>query len=196
MIRLMARLDDPGSGEVRLDGFDLRDLKLRSVRDNITVLLQEAPVLDASVRDNVTFGRPDADDATIWESLRQAGIADEVANLPGGLDARLGQRGRFLSGGQRQRIALARALVGGARVLILDEPTTGLDAAAAERFLATLRTISAQRTVIVATHDLSTLTAADVIIRLEPSRPDPPSPVRDRWEDARAAPAEAVRATP
>jgi ABC-type multidrug transport system fused ATPase/permease subunit len=195
MIRLLARLDDPASGEVRLDGFDLRDVKLRSVRDTITVLLQEAPVLDASVRDNVTFGRPDADDASVWEALRQAGIADEVASLRGGLGARLGQRGRFLSGGQRQRIALARALVGGARVLILDEPTTGLDAAAADRFLATLRTLSAERTVIVATHDLTTLTAADVIIRLEPA-PGPPSPIRDRWEDARAAPAEAVRATP
>jgi ABC-type bacteriocin/lantibiotic exporter with double-glycine peptidase domain len=161
------------------------------VRDTVTVLLQEAPVLDASVRDNITFGRPDADDATIWEALRQAGIADEVATLPGGLDARLGQRGRLLSGGQRQRIALARALVGGARVLILDEPTTGLDAAAADRFLATLRTISADRTVIVATHDLSTLTAADVVIRLEPSsgRPAPP---QDRWEHARAAAQEGV----
>jgi ABC-type multidrug transport system fused ATPase/permease subunit len=169
MIRLLARLDDPASGQVRLDGMDLKDLKLRTVRDSVTVLLQEAPVLDATVRENITFGKPDATDDEVWEALHLAGIADEVKTLQGGLDARLRQRGRLLSGGQRQRIALARALVGGARVLILDEPTTGLDSVAAERFLATLRKLSTDRTVIVATHDLTTLTASDVIVRLEPT---------------------------
>jgi ABC-type multidrug transport system fused ATPase/permease subunit len=169
MIRLLARLDDPASGQVRLDGMDVRDLKLRTVRDSVTVLLQEAPVLDATVRENIRFGKPDASDDEVWEALRLAGIDDEVKVLQGGLDARLRQRGRLLSGGQRQRIALARALVGGARVLILDEPTTGLDAVAADRFLATLRKLSTDRTVIVATHDMTTLTKADVIVRLEPT---------------------------
>jgi ATP-binding cassette subfamily B protein len=167
LIRLLARLDDPQHGTVRLDGTDLREVSIRSLRDAVTVLPQEAPVFDASVRDNITFARPDADDQAVWAALRLAGVDDVVATLPGGLDARLGQRGRWLSGGQRQRIALARALVTGARVLILDEPTTGLDNAAAHRFLATLRSLAIERTVIVATHDANLVAAADVIIRLE-----------------------------
>lgn len=177
MIRLLARLDDPDSGQVRLDGHDVRDLTLRSLRDNVTVLLQEAPVLDASVRDNLTFARPDADDDAVWEALRLAGIQHEIADLPDGLSARLNQRGRALSGGQRQRIALARALMTGARVLILDEPTTGLDAPAAARFLDTLRELSLDRTIIIATHDLSLLAAADSVIRLEPMGGDSSEPV-------------------
>jgi len=170
---------DPDTGAVLLDGRDLRDLKLRSLRDTVTVLLQEAPVLDASVRDNIVFASPGADDDAVWEALRLAGIHQEIAHLPDGLSTRLAQRGRALSGGQRQRIALARALMTGARVLILDEPTTGLDARAAARFLDTLRELSADRTVIIATHDVSVLAAADSVIRLEPlSGNAPPDPWR------------------
>lgn len=167
LIRLLARLADPDAGAVYLDGRDLRDYSLRTVRDAVSVLLQEAPVLDASVRDNITFARPDADDAAVWEALRLAGMDTVVADLPGGLDARLGQRGRSLSGGQRQRIALARALVTHARVLILDEPTTGLDAVTADRFLLTLRELTAERTVIVASHDPSVLICADHMVFLD-----------------------------
>jgi len=181
LIRLLARLDDPDRGHVHLDGHDLRDLTLRSLRDSVTVLLQEAPVLDASVRDNITFARPGAGDAAVWEALRLAGIDSEIAELPDGLEARLGQRGRSLSGGQRQRIALARALVGGARVLILDEPNTGLDAAAAERFLATLRSLSRHRTIIIATHDTSLLAAADEVLRLPPGPGYDPTTGAERW---------------
>jgi ATP-binding cassette, subfamily B, bacterial len=182
MIRLLARLDDPDTGAVLLDGRDVRDLKLRSLRDTVTVLLQEAPVLDASVRDNITFASPGADDDAVWEALRLAGIHQEISQLPDGLSTRLNQRGRALSGGQRQRIALARALMTGARVLILDEPTTGLDARAAARFLDTLRGLSADRTVIIATHDVSVLAAADSVIRLEPLSEGPPA---DPWLLAR-----------
>jgi ABC-type multidrug transport system fused ATPase/permease subunit len=197
MIRLLARLDDPDSGQVRLDGHDVRDLTLRSLRDNVTVLLQEAPVLDASVRDNLTFARPEADDDAVWDALRLAGIQHEIADLPDGLSARLNQRGRALSGGQRQRIALARALMTGARVLILDEPTTGLDAPAAARFLDTLRELSLDRTIIIATHDLSLLAAADSVIRLEPLGGDPSEPVgrpRQARTDVEPEPAPAMSA--
>jgi ABC-type multidrug transport system fused ATPase/permease subunit len=167
MIRMLARLDDPDEGVVRLDGTDLQELALRTLRDSVTVLLQEAPVLDASVRANITFAKPDADDAAVWEALRLAGVDDVVRALPDQLDARLGQRGRSLSGGQRQRIALARALVGGAKVVILDEPTTGLDRAAADRFLGTLRELAATRTIIIATHDTTVLALADDVVELK-----------------------------
>ncbi|HZE65609.1 MAG TPA: ABC transporter ATP-binding protein [Sporichthyaceae bacterium] len=166
MIRMLARLDDPDEGTVRLDGTDLQELQIRTLRDTVTVLLQEAPVLDATVRENITFAKPDADDEAVWAALRAAGVDDVVAALPEGLDARLQQRGRSLSGGQRQRIALARALVTGAKVLILDEPTTGLDRAAADRFLATLRELVPTRTIIIATHDTEVLAAADDVITL------------------------------
>jgi ABC-type bacteriocin/lantibiotic exporter with double-glycine peptidase domain len=195
MIRLLARLDDPQVGQVLLDGHDLRDLKVRSLRDTVTVLLQEAPVLDASVRDNITFARPGAGDAAVWEALRLAGIHQEVADLPEGLSSRLGQRGRSISGGQRQRIALARALITGAKVLILDEPTTGLDSDAAAAFLETLRELSIDRTVIISTHDLSVLAAADDVVRLEPVSGSGAPDSEQRWRRARAdAAPEAARA--
>jgi ABC-type bacteriocin/lantibiotic exporter with double-glycine peptidase domain len=167
MIRMLARLDDPSEGIIRLDGTDLQELAIRTLRDSVTVLLQEAPVLDATVRHNITFAKPDADDDAVWAALRQAGVDDVVQALPDGLDARLGQRGRSLSGGQRQRIALARALVTGAKVLILDEPTTGLDRAAADRFLETLRELAPTRTIIISTHDTAVLARADEVVNLE-----------------------------
>jgi ATP-binding cassette subfamily B protein len=164
LVRLLGRLSDVDAGRVTLDGVDVRDLPVRTLRENVTVLLQEAPVLDASVRDNVRFSRPDASDDEVWAALRDAGLEPVVRALPDGLDSRLGQRGRSLSGGQRQRVALARALLVDARVLLLDEPTTGLDADAATLLLATLRRLAADRAVVVATHDPAVLAAADLVV--------------------------------
>jgi ATP-binding cassette subfamily B protein len=165
-VRLVARLIDPEPGRVLLDGVDLRDLPVRQVRDTVAVLLQEAPILDASVRDNVAFARPDADDAQVWAALRSAGIDGVISALPDGLNSRVGRAGHSLSGGQRQRIALARALLVDARVLVLDEPTTGLDAPMAARLLDTLVGLARERTVLIATHDERVLAAADVVLTL------------------------------
>ncbi|MGQ0464680.1 MAG: ABC transporter ATP-binding protein [Sporichthyaceae bacterium] len=186
LVRMLARLDDPDSGTVLLDGHELKQLQMRSLRDTVTVLLQEAPVMDGSVRENLTFAKPGADDAEVWAALRLAGVDDVIAALPKGLNSRLGQRGRTLSGGQRQRIALARALMTGARVLILDEPTTGLDDVTAQRFLNTLRALSADRTVIVSSHDAVVLAEADVVLQLEAPAAPPVSLIkRDEadWDD-------------
>jgi ABC-type multidrug transport system fused ATPase/permease subunit len=161
LVRMIGRLADPDEGQVLLDGTDLRDLPLRLVRDQVAVLLQEAPVLDATVRENVAFARPGADDAQVWAALSAAGAAGFVSALPEGLDTPVGRAGRSLSGGERQRIALARALVLDARVLVLDEPTTGLDADAAGRLVGTLAELARDRAVLVASHDPIVLAAAD-----------------------------------
>ncbi|MBA3524160.1 MAG: ABC transporter ATP-binding protein [Geodermatophilaceae bacterium] len=163
--KLLARLMDPDIGAIRLDGHDLRDLTLDSVRDAVGIVLQETLVLDASVRDNLLLGRAgrEAGDDQLREVLTRAGAWDFVAAMPGGLDARVGQKGRSLSGGQRQRLALARALLRDPAVLVLDEPTTGLDADVARRVLPVL---VVGRTVLLITHDREVATYADRVVSM------------------------------
>ena len=170
LARLLLRFDDPAEGVVRLDGRDLRDLTLGSVRANVGLLLQETLLPDASVREAVAQGRPGAHDEEVAAALRAAGAARFVAALPDGWDTRLGQRGRTLSGGQRQRLAIARALLRDSPVLVLDEPTTGLDAAARDALLGPLRALVAGRTTIVISHDPDVLAWADRVVTLADGR--------------------------
>lgn len=173
LIRLVARLADPDEGRILLDGVDVRRLPLADLRGQVAVVLQEAPMLDATIRDNVTFARPEASDAEVWAALDAAGATDFVAELPDGLDTPMRRAGAAFSGGQRQRIALARALVLDARVLVLDEPTTGLDARASRTLLTTLRRLANERTVLVASHDPIVLEAADDIVAVSSPEPGP-----------------------
>jgi len=148
--KLLARLIDPADGTVRLDGHDLRDLRLSRIRAAIGVVLQETLVFDASIRENLLLGQPAATEAELTWALGQVDALDFVHAMPGGLDARVGQKGRSLSGGQRQRIALARTLLRDPPVLVLDEPTNGLDSATAARVLPRLLD---GRTAVLITHD-------------------------------------------
>jgi subfamily B ATP-binding cassette protein MsbA len=165
--RLLTKHAEPAAGVVRIDGHDLRDLTARSVRDAITLVPQETGLMDATVAENIGFGRPGAARAEVEEAARRADADGFVRLLPQGYDTRVGQRGRSLSGGQRQRIAVARALLRDAPVLFLDEPTTGLDAATSRRLLAAVARHRAGRTVIVATHDPVVLEYVDRVVALE-----------------------------
>jgi ABC-type multidrug transport system fused ATPase/permease subunit len=170
LAKLLLRFYDPDSGVLRLDGHDLRDVTLASLRENVSVLLQEALVLHGTVRENISIGRPGATDAEIEAAARLAGAWEFIGELPQGLETDVGERGRLVSGGQRQRLAIARALIADAPVLVLDEPATGLDAEAKAALLDPLRTLMRDRTTVVISHDLLTTREADVITVLDGGR--------------------------
>ncbi len=168
--RLLLRSFDPTSGRIMLGGEDLRGLTLQSLRASIAVLLQETLVFDGTVRDNIAYGRVDATDSQIVAAARAADAHEFIVGLPDGYDTRIGERGARLSGGQRQRLAIARAMVRDAPVLLLDEPTTGLDAESGQRMLEPLRRLMAGRTSIVISHNLLTVRDATTILVLDQGR--------------------------
>lgn len=165
LAKLAVRFLDPDAGSVQLDGHDLRDLTLASLRDNVALLLQDAPLIDGTVRDNVTYGRPDATDAQVAAVLAAVGLTGELEP-----DTPVGQRGRSISGGQRRRVAMARVLLQDAPVLILDEPTAGLDPEAARRLLGPLRELMRDRATLLITHDHALAAAADETVVLADGR--------------------------
>jgi ATP-binding cassette, subfamily B, bacterial len=168
--KLLLRFHDPGAGAVRVDGHDVREVTLRSLRESIALLLQETLVFEGTVAENIAYGRAGATAEYIVAAARAADAHDFVSALPDGYDTRIGERGRRLSGGQRQRIAIARAMVRDAPVLILDEPTTGLDAESSERVLEPLRRLMSGRATIVISHNLLTVRDATTILVLDGGR--------------------------
>ncbi|MER5184134.1 ABC transporter ATP-binding protein [Streptomyces sp. NPDC002896] len=168
--KLQLRFYDPNEGAVRLDGADLRDLHLSELRENVAVVLQETLVFHGTVRENIAYGRPDATEADIVAAARAADAHGFIQLLPDGYDTVVGQRGRTLSGGQRQRLAIARAMIRDAPVLLLDEPTTGLDAQSGRRIMEPLRRLMAGRTTIVISHNLLTVRDATWIVVLDRGR--------------------------
>lgn len=168
--KLILRMYDATSGTVRIDGHDIRDLTVDSLRANIAVVLQETLIFHGTIADNIAYGRRDATTAQVLEAARAADVDEFVHRLPDGYDTVVGERGRWLSGGQRQRIAIARALIRDAPILILDEPATGLDEATGERVFAPLRRLMAGRTTIVIAHDPQTIKDADMVLALSQGR--------------------------
>jgi ATP-binding cassette subfamily B protein len=165
LLQLVPRLADATSGTVRLDGKDIRDLPLEQLRAAVGCAFEDATLFSASVRENVTFGAPDAGEDAI-EAALTAAQARFAYDLPWGLDTRIGEQGMALSGGQRQRIALARAILAGPDVLILDDPLSALDVHTEERVTRALHEILAGATALVVAHRPSTVALADTVALL------------------------------
>jgi ATP-binding cassette, subfamily B, bacterial len=165
LLQLVPRLADATSGAVRLDGTDLRDLPLDQLRGAVGCAFEDATLFSASVRENVTFGAPDADEDAV-EAALTAAQARFAYDLPWGLDTRIGEQGMALSGGQRQRIALARAILAGPDVLVLDDPLSALDVHTEERVTRALHEILADATALVVAHRPSTVALADTVALL------------------------------
>jgi ATP-binding cassette subfamily B protein len=170
LAKLLVRFFDPDSGQIRLDGRDLTAITLDSLRRNVTVLLQETLLLDGTVRENIAYGRSDACDADIVRAAVAADAHTFIEALPEGYDTPIGERGRRLSGGQGQRIAIARAMLRDAPVLLLDEPTTGLDVHSSARLIEPLRRLMAGRSTIIISHNLATVRKASSIVVLDQGR--------------------------
>ncbi len=167
LFALVERFYEPSAGRILLDGRDLADWDLASLRAGIGYVEQDAPLLSGTLRDNLVYGRPDATEEEIREAVAQTRLDSLVERMPDGLDTPVGHRGNFLSGGERQRVALARALVRRPRLLLLDEITSQLDAANETAIRDVVTTAAKTMTVIVVAHRLSTVTQADRIVVLD-----------------------------
>ena len=168
--RLLARYYDPAAGTVRVDGRDLRDFALHTVRDQVGIVPEEPFLFSVSIRDNIAFGRPDASYREIVTAAVAAGADGFIRALPGGYDTVVGERGYTLSGGQRQRIAIARALVVNPPVLVLDDATSAVAVAVEQRIHAALRERLRGRTTVIVAHRLSTIALADTVVLLADGR--------------------------
>jgi ATP-binding cassette, subfamily B, bacterial len=167
VVSLLARFYEPTKGEIRIDGKDIRRYKLKSLRRQISFVLQESLLFRAPIWQNIAYGRPEASRREIIEAAKLANADEFIVRLPEGYNTMVGERGVTLSGGQQQRIAIARAIVRNSPILILDEPTSGLDAASEELVLEGLQRLMAGKTSIVIAHHLATIQRADVIFVID-----------------------------
>jgi ATP-binding cassette subfamily B protein len=170
LAKLIARFYDPQRGAVLIDGHDLREVSIRSLRDQLAIVPQEGHLFAGTIADNLAFGRPEASDAELRAAADAVGAADFIEALPEGFDTRINERGSGLSAGQRQLVSFARALVADPRLLILDEATSSVDLRAEQRIDEALRTLLAGRTAVVIAHRLSTIRDADRIVVMEGGR--------------------------
>jgi ABC-type multidrug transport system fused ATPase/permease subunit len=170
LVQLLPRLYDVSEGSVLIDGADVREVELGSLRHAISVVDDDPFLFSATVHENIAYGRPEATRDEVEQAAERAQAAGFIAELPAGYDTRIGERGLTLSGGQRQRIAIARALLADPRVLILDDATSSVDASTEQAIKTALREVMAGRTTFVIAHRLSTIALADDIVVLEDGR--------------------------
>lgn len=170
IVSLMERFYDPVSGSVRLDGKDIRDITVKSLRENISMVLQDVFLFNGSIYDNISYGNPSANREDVIKAAETARVSDFVCKMPDGYDTIIGERGVRLSGGQKQRIAIARAVLKNSPILILDEATSAVDNETEALIQQAIDELSKNRTVIVIAHRLSTVMKADNIIVLENGR--------------------------
>jgi ABC-type multidrug transport system fused ATPase/permease subunit len=164
IVQLIPRLYDPNAGQILIDGHDIRGYTLESLRAQMSMVLQESILFTGSIVENIAYGRPDATGIEIVEAARDANADEFISRFPDGYYTMLGERGSNLSGGQRQRIAIARAFIRDTPILILDEPSTGLDAESTDLVLQALRRLMKGKTTIIISHELNLIRGADKII--------------------------------
>ena len=167
---LIPRFYDPTGGQILIDGVDLREFKINTLRLRLAVVSQDTFIFNTSVRNNIAYATEEVDEAAIWEAARLANALEFIQDLPEGIDTQLGDQGVRLSGGQRQRIAIARALLRDPDILILDEATSALDSISERLIQESLEKLSFGRTVIAIAHRLSTIIRADKVVVLEQGR--------------------------
>jgi ATP-binding cassette subfamily B protein len=167
LVSLIPRLYDVTEGSVRIDGADVRDVDIASLRHQIAVVTDDPFLFSATVHDNIAYGRPDATREEVEQAARAAQADGFIRALPDGYDTLVGERGLTLSGGQRQRIAIARAIAANPRVLILDDATSSVDASTEQEIKLALREVMEGRTTFIVAHRLSTIALADEIVVLE-----------------------------
>jgi subfamily B ATP-binding cassette protein MsbA len=170
VFNLLPRFYDPDAGIITVNGHDLLDVTLQSLRDAIAIVSQDVMLFDDSVLANIRYGRPGADDEAVFAAARAAAADEFIRNLPDGYATLVGERGLRLSGGQRQRIAIARALLKDAPILLLDEATSALDTESERQIQSALARLIAGRTTLVIAHRLSTIRDADAIHVMEGGR--------------------------
>ncbi|BCB02774.1 ABC transporter ATP-binding protein [Bacillus sp. KH172YL63] len=167
LVSLIPRFYDVSEGEIRLDGTDIRHFQVRSLRDNIGMVLQDNILFSESVKMNIKFGNPEATDEEVMDAAKAANAHDFIMKLPQGYDTRVGERGVKLSGGQKQRVAIARVFLKNPPILILDEATSALDLESEHLIQESLEALAKDRTTFIVAHRLSTITHADRIIHME-----------------------------
>ena len=169
IISLIPRFYDPQSGQVRIDGTDIRQYKMKSLREQISFVLQDTLLFRATIWENIAYGKPNASRKEIIQAAEVANAREFIEKMPEGYDTMLGERGVSLSGGQRQRIAIARAVIRDTPILILDEPTSGLDSASEMAVIEALERLMKNRTTVLVAHHLSTIRHADIIFVVKDS---------------------------
>jgi subfamily B ATP-binding cassette protein MsbA len=170
IMNLIPRFFDPSSGRIMIDGQDIREISLDSLRRHLAIVTQEIILFDDTIRANIAYSKPDASDEEIEEAAKAAAAHDFIMATEEGYDTIIGGDGMRLSGGQRQRIAIARAILRGAKILLLDEATSSLDNESERRVQEALNHLCEGRTTLLIAHRLSTIQNADMIIFLKNSR--------------------------
>ena len=167
MVSLIPRFYDVTEGRILLDGMDIRDVKVRSLRDNIGMVMQDSILFSDSVRANILLGKPEATDKEVYEAAKAANAHDFILSLPSGYETKVGERGVKLSGGQKQRVSIARVFLKNPPILVLDEATSALDLESEHLIQEALEKLSEDRTTFIIAHRLSTITHADKIVLIE-----------------------------
>mgnify|MGYP002553037860 FL=1 len=164
---MIPRFYDVTEGRILLDGIDIRDVKVRSLRDNIGMVMQDSILFSDSVRANILLGKPEATDKEVYEAAKAANAHDFILGLPSGYETKVGERGVKLSGGQKQRVSIARVFLRNPPILVLDEATSALDLESEHLIQEALEKLSEDRTTFIIAHRLSTITHADKIVLIE-----------------------------